>query len=453
MSDVEKDSGGRAALVMRVGAREITPMRLGPLAGYEARHGADSLGGQDPLEAMLLVLSDGVEDVGWLTIDAIAVPHDLAAALRDVVRGAWLERGHRAPDVIVTASHTHSAPRGWVGSIHPGHGGEVRPADVDELIGHVRTLAEHVAGSAAEPVRADWGDGRVVGLGANRIDPQGPYDDSIGVLLLRGPQSGAVRAAVFDTGAHPTVLGPKNLHWSADWPGAARRVLRAALGSINEAADLDAPPPTVLFLQGAAGDVSARFTRRGDDIAEVARLGSLAASAAFDAAVHPSATLPGPLRFHSRVLELPRRPLPSPEQAASELANAIADREALAELPPLDPRARLAQSRVDGAQVQESLVLAQLDETVRFPVSVVVLGDIAWVHLPVELFADIGRRIREGSPFPFTRVVGYSDDYLGYMVDERAAALGTYEALSSFFLPDAADQLVADIRHLLEEIS
>lgn len=443
---------GTRELSLWSGATDVTPSQLGPLAGYEARHGAHSTGKQDGLEAVLVALDDGVRPVAWLALDAIAAPRALTAELRRAVQDEWQRHRSEELSIVVAASHTHSAPRGWVGSIHPGHGGTVQSDDVAELVARVRSLAGEIFGAPALRVRPTWSDGRVDGLGTNRIDPGRPYDDSVGALVLRTVEDGAVCAVVFDAATHPTVLGPNNLRWSGDWPGAARRVLRSALTSMNRAAGLDAPPPVVLFLQGAAGDVSTRFTRRGDDIHEVVRLGTIAAAAAMSAIVHDSEALRGGLRFHARTLELPRRPIPKPEEAADELSAALAERARLTGAPRLEPGVRLAETRVDGARVQQRLAMAELDEVVRFPVSAIALGDAAWVHVPVELFADIGLRIRATSPFPNTRVIGYCDDYLGYMVDEHAAQTRTYEALSSLFLADTADLLVTHVHNLLEEL-
>ena len=165
---------------MRSGVIEITPTAAGPLAGYAARGSAVSVGTQDPLEAALLVLDDGATRVGWLAIDAVAVPTALAEQLLTAVRAGLGDPGLH---LTVSASHTHSAPVGWVGSIHPGHIGSVDPAAVTELVTRVTTLAAELAGRPAEPVIANWSHHRAIGLGANRLDPSGPHDDRVGVEM------------------------------------------------------------------------------------------------------------------------------------------------------------------------------------------------------------------------------------------------------------------------------
>ncbi len=260
-----------AELQLRAGSRTITPSASSELAGYIARDGALSTGTHDDLEAALVVLDDGARSVAWLALDAIGVTAALSARLRDAVVAGFGDTGGPAADaVMVCASHTHSAPLGWSGSIHPGHPGEASSAMVAELCNRVEALASELARRPAVPVTAEWLLVGVTGLGGNRLSPDGPHDDRAGVLVLRDA-AGAAAAMLVDFATHPTVLGPANLLWSADWPGAAREQLRTALGGT-----------VVAFLQGAAGDVSTRFTRRAADFAEATRLGGLLADAVRD---------------------------------------------------------------------------------------------------------------------------------------------------------------------------
>jgi len=433
---------------MRAGAATITPRSPGPLAGYAAREGALSTGTHDELEAALLVLDDGRARFGWLSLDAIGVTEALAARLRDAVIAGL---GDPSAAIVVAASHSHSAPLGWVGSIHPGHAGEVDEHAVEELVERVTVLASQLGAAPPEAVEAVWSSAPAEGLGTNRLDPSGPHDDRVGMLALTSVATGAVRAVVFDTATHPTVLGPSNLLWSADWPGAARSVLRAALGAVDAFGGGGRQAPTVLFLQGAAGDVSTRFTRRGDDFGEVARLGSIAAAAALRA-LADSSPLPAALTHRATTLELERRPLPSPDAAERELAEATAARESLRMLPDLDPGVRIAQARLDGAVVQRRLVEADTPTMLRLPISVLAIGDVAWVHVPVELFASVGATIRDHSPFTTTRIVGYADGYSGYLVDRAALASGSYEALSTVFPAHAPERLASAVTDLLKEL-
>lgn len=428
--------------MLRVASAVITPSVPDQLAGYAARGAAVSTGTHDDLEAALLVLDDGATSVGWLTLDAIGVTVELADTLRSAVATHL-----PGTAVMICASHTHSAPLGWTGPLRPGGSGTPDPERLAELVARVSVLAAEVAAQAPALVEAGWDAVELDGVGANRHDPAGPHERTLGLLTLRDTD-GTVRAVLADFATHPTVLGPDNLEWSADWPGAFRARLRERLGA------------PVLFLQGAAGDVSPRFTRRAATFEEAARLGGLAAEAAERAVSGHRSAAPQPpgtprgfgssnahLRVRSATLALERRTLPTLAEADAEVRAASA---AIPAGEPGDPAVRIAQTRLDGARVQRDLVAASDSAApIDVPVAVVALGPIAWTHLPVEPFASIGAAISAGSPTPITRVVGYSNGYFGYLVDD--ASTGSYEALSTPFAADAADQITSTAHRLLEE--
>jgi hypothetical protein len=73
--------------------------------------------------------------------------------------------------------------------------------------------------------------------------------------------------------------------------------------------------------------------------------------------------------------------------------------------------------------------LADQPEGKRLPAKIAAarFGSAAIVFLPGEPFVEIALAIREASPWPFTAVVGYSDDYIGYIPTDRAFENGGYE--------------------------
>jgi neutral ceramidase len=416
----------------------ITPSFPGPLAGYAARGDALSEGTHDELEASLLWLQDAAGgSVAWLTIDAIAVSAQLHASLAATVSDALRE------DVLLLtcASHTHSGPQGWSGSIHPGQSGEQSPDAVAELLRVIRQLAAGLHSRKPEPVSLSMRQRVVAGVGTNRISPGGSHDATVGVLTVSRLDDAAVLAVLLDYATHPTVLPATNLQWSADWPGAARSRLRDAVGR----------HAVIGFLQGAAGDVSTRFTRGAQDFAEAARIGSVLADAVAAALAEPGEKVHGPIRTLAGMATLPVRAVPKLARAEQEEADSEV---ALAAVPgdPGDPVVRLAQTRLDGARVQRALAAAALPATLDLPIEVVAIGTHAWVHCPVELFASLGAELQRRSPFACTRVIGYTNGYFGYLADRATYAGGGYEVLSSLFAPAAADLLIETVGDLLERI-
>ena len=85
----------------------------------------------------------------------------------------------------------------------------------------------------------------------------------------------------------------------------------------------------------------------------------------------------------------------------------------------------------------------------EIPVTVVSLGEVAWLHTPFELFSSIALRIRAASPFAHTRVIGYTNGYFGYLPDHDAYRDGLYESYIALVEQGSADVVVDRCAELL----
>lgn len=426
---------------------DVTPPAPVPLAGYAARGDRPATGVHDRLTASLLWLAgaaDGSPAACWVAVDALGLDVTTASRIREAVG----QRLDMDPDsVLVCSSHTHSGPASWCRGF-PVASPLADDTAIERLVKDIGRGAGRLPATRST-VTAGWDTLDDVGVGGNRYDPAGPHDTSTGVLTLRDPAD-AVVTVLFDYACHPTVLGHANLDYSADYPAAARRVVRAAL----EGTDGVETPPVVLFLQGAAGDVSTRYTRRASTFDEADRQGGMVGGALLRAVLSAE---PGPVAgaapvVHRSVCTVPTRKLPTAAAVRKTLAAA---EKAWAKADPGDgpetPAVRIARTRYEGALALSALRAADLPPTWDLPISVVTLGDVAWAHLPVEPFTCFGEQIRARSPFPVTRTVGYTDGYFGYLADEAAHRDGRYEALSSVFGPAAGAQVVDETVALLDK--
>ena len=427
---------------------DVTPPAGTALAGYVARGSDVAHGCHDPLEATLVWLSDPStgQDVVWISLDVVGVDVDLSRAVAASVAEAT---GCKEAAVLLCASHSHSSAAGWFR--RPGREMQPDPDDTDSLLRGrlVQQIAEAARSlpSRLRPVCLLSAEGPVRGVGANRHRLDGPRDDTVGCTAAVD-ESGSVVAVLVNYASHPTVLGHANLLWSADWPGAAREALADAL--IGRSPFGSGPPgkqrparPTILFLQGAAGDTSARFVRRSQSFAEVDRLGGLFAAQTLTALLDASETpTVGSLVVTRTGVTLPTRPRVPPAVVLGEADRARSAWETVrAEHAEGSAQERIARTRHEGAQAALQRAHSELPATYELPLTVVALGDHAWVHLPVELFASFGLRIRAESPFATTRVVGYTDGYFGYVPDAAAYREGTYEAGVSVFDAEGAELL------------
>ena len=81
-------------------------------------------------------------------------------------------------------------------------------------------------------------------------EPTHPVDPTVSVLRI-DDISGSPKAVLVNYSCHPTVLGPDNLHISADYVGVMRRHVEKEI-----------PGATCLFIFGASGDINPYFDKQ-----------------------------------------------------------------------------------------------------------------------------------------------------------------------------------------------
>ncbi|MFT4284672.1 MAG: hypothetical protein QM598_07560 [Protaetiibacter sp.] len=412
---------------LRVGAAriEVTPSRPGALAGYIARGAARADAALDPLEAAALAIDDGHTAMIWIALDAVAVTEHLAAEAARIGRGV---AGRELP-VVLAASHTHSGPAHWLGEFAPGHGAELDADAVAELLRRIeRVVGEAWNGLA--PVRASWHEPRVSGLASRRAYADAPVDVTAGTLVVRDDRG--VTAILVDVPCHATVLGPENTRWSADWPGALRRALRARH-----------PNAVVVFLNGASGDLSTRFTRKAATSAEVERLGARVADAVLEV-VDEEAPVAPVLATRSVRLSLPSaRRDPG---AARERLTAAADARAGAD----EGHAAVLQSVLDGARIELAVAERVTPDPLDVEARIVRLGHVTWVAMPFEVFSSTARTL--AAEREALRIVSCAGPYEGYLPDDDAFADDTYEARTARVSRAAEPRARAQLRAALADL-
>jgi hypothetical protein len=410
-------------------ARLHFPITAGtPLGGYAARTGP-ATGTLDPLTVGALVLERDDARLAIVAADVVAVD---AALGTEVAAAAGLDRSQ----VALCASHTHSGPAGIVVRLHPADPDRLDPALRARF---VATAADAIAAArvAAEPVAVLFGATETEGLATNRNDPAAADSVRCSVLATKR-RDGTIQAALVHFPCHPTILGADNRRVSADFPGALRRVFETTRSP-------GAPSPLALFINGAAGDISTRFTRRGQDPAEVARIGAaLAAEAVI--ALSRARALDGPLRYARATVNIaphPRQPAVTAESAEVVAATAASNH----------GLQRQAETRAQGAAMLAALAAvpgAALPAALGLEAWA--LGDLVLLAMPGELFASLGQRIAAAAGTP-PLILGYTNGYVGYLADRAAHAAGTYEALASRFGPEAGDRVVAAASSLIATVA
>ncbi len=202
--------------------------------GYGARKDAPSLGVRVPLLARAVVLEVGDQRVAVVSLDLGRAPtRDSMRNLRERLKEQKI--GH----VFLVASHTHHGPVLELDSWPKGEQPYVRRLE-DRLV-------EVVTRAARELQPAQLGvTAREVPLNRNRHSKRAekPVDRELLVVRIEDATSKPI-AHLVNFAAHPTMLPAKLREFSADYPGSMAQTVEGELGGF------------CLFLQGAAGDLSA----------------------------------------------------------------------------------------------------------------------------------------------------------------------------------------------------
>lgn len=247
-------------------AADVTPPIGVPLAGYTARWrlpdwlGFDeyahylkpSEGSIDSIRAKALWLrvqdGDGEDlDLVLISLDTIGID----PAARDRVAAGLSDAGAQPDLMLLSATHTHSGP------------GDLSPNPVFELL-VTDNFDETVAGPFIDAVVAVALEARegmeaadlstltvaTSGVQKNRVWDEGEVDENLRVLLVTREGDDEVLGSVVNYAVHGTVLGPENLLYGHDLPGAIEQELESALKAERGG------NPVVLFLNGAEGDVA-----------------------------------------------------------------------------------------------------------------------------------------------------------------------------------------------------
>jgi neutral ceramidase len=423
---------------------DITPTDAQFLFGYPYVN-RRSTGVNDRIVSSALYLTDGRTPVMFIANDIIFVTREMTQRIRRVVFEAT---GVPPSHIVVTATHTHSAPK-TVDYLSNADDACVPPVDTAYLafLEQQATSAAVAAYRNARPARAGLAVGDATGVGTNRRDPMGPADPEAAVLVVKGRDNDETIAAMLVYSMHPTVLREDSTVVSADFPGMTRRYLQRSVFHDNI---------PVLHHTGPAGNQSPRHVISGTTVAEAERLGAMLGRAV-------EAVLPGttyseflPVGCAQSFIDLPARGMPPPEEAERSLEVAAAR---LAELRNGGaPWQIVRKAEVDWFGAAETLTLARAAKDGRLEataaaclpaeVQVVTLGPWAYAAWPGELFVEFGLAAKAERPGLY--VISLANGELqGYIATEEAAAEGGYEATNCLFAPESGRLFVEETLRLL----
>jgi hypothetical protein len=413
---------------MKIGfaRREITPpagTELGGYAGYRPCAGV-----HDPLWCKAVVLEQNGDRYALLAMDLLSVDESLSEAISRNLAPMGIRHA------VVAAIHSHATPCGIV--LGEGPLAEVnRVAETDPA--GFRAYTEHVIAEATDAcreavsnlerfdIRSARGPAPVIGSERHTGEKA---ELTMTVVQIRTESGRSL--LVYQLPCHPTVLGPENLLASADF-----------VGGIEERLDAD----MAVFLNGAAGDISTRFTRREQTFAECDRLAALAANAVkaliWDVPYRQPTELKG---LHTHIALQPR-PVEPEEAARKAFENEMARWQQAKESGEEPGKLRILKSYVEGAGValEFAKTMAGIRQ-LRLPVTVVAFAGLMFATVPGEMFSNLWNL--DAVP------ICYANGYYRYIGDTHAYDAGYYEAMAAILARGQGEEFRKQTAQLLEKI-
>lgn len=389
----------------------------------------------DPLHTRVMVITDGKTKAVVVSLDLTDAGESATDEIREAVSRALKTR---KDNILVTATHTHSAP--WAPVYKNGYRGKENdtwwairymPAqnEYPPFKKWMNKLLENVVAAAKEadnslqpatvwigkadisayannrrPVRPKWGvikndipkgysfkheayTPEVLTDGSN----YGPMDRTMSLVSFRDG-NGKNIASFYHMSVHSVAIYPYSDEISSDWPGEATKLIQKQLGG------------KAIFLQGAAGDINP--WRRGREAVNEMGAG---------------------------VAQRARKAYELSVQIATDSIRIERAEAAL----PLDKKGK--------ERTGLALVPAE--------VQALAIGPLALVTLPGEPLTDMGASIRKRSPFPHTLVLGYSNgNGVHYVAPPGEKSKGGYEMESGTVGEDDAGLILIEAAvRLLDE--
>ncbi len=387
--------------VLLAGAAKLPlPLYPGlPMAGYGKRAGT-AKGMHDLLFARALALKEGEEQVIIISVDLLAVTDEMREAVLEKIRA---KTPFPRQGLMIAATHTHSGPgalsSGFLEQFAAG------PFDRGYFEKTTGTLADAalLALDALKPARISAGVATAPELIRNRMDRSGPVDPELRFVEFIG-EANQRMATLVNFSAHATVLKPDNLYFSGDYPGFLEAALEAQSG-------------VALFTAGAVADQTADPPEGSDRYEQAEAMGR----------------------------ELARRVRDSPRAMPQEMAGLSVHALSI-HLPP--PQVKMKSGKRLAAFLSAPLFDS---ETI---LQVIRIGPVLLIGIPGDMSVILGEKMKAQARARGMEavIVGFANDYIGYLLPRDLYLTSAYEARMSFHGPQMGEYLVEVVERLIDRM-
>jgi len=391
-------------------------------------------GQEGKLRAVAVVIEKpGAGKAVIVACDVLFVTRDL---IDPVVEEIVKDCGIPAENILVNATHTHSAPsttavhgykreEGFCRGMQRAIVKAVKEANDKLKDGpssfHFRLGEESSVGQNSRLLQKDnsiyW-----IGPRDQFVRPTGPFDPELPVLAFLDEKK-KPRALIFNHSTH-TIRGRKAGVRSPSFYGLACQELEEELGG------------TVCFLEGASGSTHNLFLTADEMVIRIKNAVKEALEKAEPRPVDRIAGLKKKFTFKVRRFDEEKE-----EAAVSDYCKKYAGKS--------------ADDFIGVFRDQRKTLAPQQGQERTTWLQTIVIGDVAIVGVPAEYFTKLGQEIKRRSPYRYTYVAELANDWIGYLPDMKAFDLGGYQTwtgLHSYADRPVGEAIVDETVKMLKEL-
>ncbi len=392
---------------MNVGfaVHDITPTTYLSMDGYADRSEVSS-GTLNPLYTKACVIKDNNDVLVMISIDILGVDQIITSQVKQAVSDLY---NIPTSNIVLNASHTHGAPAA------------ARFGDLDEFfilddptnddIDYYQQLPLKIIQCVQQAfLTMQQGFIRyfscpIHSVSSNRVDPTFDAHNEATLFLFEDTQQQLIGMwTIFAN--HPTVLDATNTLYTNDF-----------ISSYHEHLEKHYPDAIFMYLQGCAGDISSRYVKSSSTPLQAQLIGEtfakqILACDAYHVSLNSLTSIQEiSITFDKRVFDEEV----DLQQQTTEAYNAYTHAKKT-NTDPLTLRklyvsyqgkqmANLIKEKVHVSTFQASLTCIDFDK-------------ITLISTPTETFSSIAKDIQQLNPSKKTVVLGYTNGYVGYLVDK-----------------------------------
>jgi len=411
---------------LKVGAAkaDITPAENALPKGYTSIH--------DKLFCRAIVIDDGTTSAALIAVDMGMVPNDL---YDKVTKQIEKELGIPALNIFISASHTHSAPRGGA-IVEQGVVNAVKDAKAKlkpaKASYHTGSAYLNVNRDVINPVTRLWSQGP---------NYDGPSDKTVAVIKFTDP-NGEPIAVYYNYAMHANTMFMSGAI-SADFPGEASKYVEEYYHNNMVA----------IFSSGAAGDQNPISVRPMQDVSKKKTDDLLAKGKAKDlneAIMMAGFSGESDLVIDKEVLARQTQMIASLGQMLGEeilRAMTLPQKEETTLRISASQKTITCPGRTRTNTGREGTEGTYVDgEPVNIKLSLLQLGNIALAGVNAEVYNPIALRLKEESPFNYTIFSSITNGGAnsGYIPSDDAFQRYTFQVLGSRLKPNCAENSIVD---------